>query len=91
MNAKSSRNRVGHREERDVKGAKLYLRAISNLTKLSAHNLVLSKLTLNKAKRELAGIDWHLTSKIHKQVRKSTNVILMTVSNQNTAKLIFIF
>ena len=64
--------------------------AALDLAELGCADAELRKLALDKAKRQLAREDGHLVVEVLQQVRKRTGVVLVAVSNDDTAELLLV-
>ena len=88
--AKRSWNGVRHGKERDVESTQGYGRAVLDLAKLGALDVVLGELALDDAKGELTGVDGHLVREVLQQVRKGARVVLVAVGDDNAAQLVLV-
>ena len=90
INAERAGNGVSHREEREVEGTEIDVRAVLDLTEFRTLDLVLGELALDHAEGELARIDGDLLCKVHEQVRQGTGVVFVAVGDHNAAKLVLV-
>ena len=79
-----------HGKERDVESTQGYGRAVLDLAKLGALDVVLGELALDDAKGELTGVDGHLVREVLQQVRKGARVVLVAVGDDNAAQLVLV-
>ena len=91
IDAERSGNGVRHREEREVEGPEIDVRAILDLTKLRAFDLVLGELALDHAEGELARVNGDFLREVHKQIWKGAGVVLMAVGDYDAAELVLVF
>ena len=89
-NREGTGDRVRHRDEVHGEAAEVHRGAVLHLAELGALDVVLGELALDDAEGHLAGEDGHLLGEVHEQVRQGARVVLVTVGDDDAAKLVLV-